>query len=141
MTIELHQLPDWIDWDKVMTKERYASGHEDVMRSIFRNPVKVIAEWVEDDYQGEEAFAYQFPDGSIVLITDYFGSCSGCDSWEGASDNEARAMIESLVHSARIKPSIDAALVFCNEEALNDASEYPFKACNNLVDQLRKLVN
>ena len=131
-------LDTWIDWPAVMAAPRYSGGHDDVMTSIFKPPARVIASWVEDDYQGDEAFAYLFPDGTVAILTDYFGSCGGCDSWEDATDADAREMVRALVHSARLKPSIDAALVYCAEE-IDDASEYPMRAAANLVNPLRAL--
>ena len=104
--MNLAQLDSWIDWDGVMAAPRYAGGHSEVMCELFRLPVEIIASYIQDDYQGEEAFAYRFPDGSVVLITDWFGSCSGCDMWEDSTDEEARAMVLALVHNARIKPSM-----------------------------------
>jgi hypothetical protein len=113
------ELEKYIDWDLVIKQPRYAGGHEDVMFNIFGKNASVIAHWIEDDYQGSEAFAYQFPDGSVVLITDYFGSCSGCDAWEDATDEDAKGMIRDMVSSSRVFSNIKDAIVFC-EGFVND---------------------
>lgn len=70
-------LKDWIDWESVLKVSRYAGGHSEVMERLFMG-AEVIAFWIEDDWQGEEAFAYRMPYGAIVVVTDSFGSCSGC---------------------------------------------------------------
>ena len=121
-----------------MKQDRYAGGHEDIMKNIFGNNAKVIASWIEDDCQGSEAFAYQFNDGIIVLATDYFGSCSGCDSWEDATDEEARGNIREIVSSSRVFLSIKEALFFCQGDL--KGFEYPFDSCSNLVEQLKRVV-
>ena len=132
-------LPLWINWPAVLAAPRYAGGHEEVMEAIFKPPVTVIARWVEDGYSGSVAFAYRFPDGAIVFLTDYFGSCPGCDEWEGADDGKVTSMVTSLIHSARMRPDLDSAIAFCTEEASNDASEFPFAACRHLAPQLEAL--
>ena len=131
------ELEKYIDWDLVMKQDRYAGGHEEIMKNIFGNNAKVIASWIEDDYQGSEAFAYQFNDGTVVLVTDYFGSCSGCDAWEDATDEEARVNITEVVSSARVFSTVKEALSFCQGDL--KGFEYPFDSCSNLVEQLKPL--
>jgi hypothetical protein len=121
-----------------MKQSRYAGGHEDVMFNIFGRNASVIAHWIDDDYQGSEAFAYQFSDGSVVLITDYFGSCSGCDAWEDSSDEDARGMIRDMVSSSRLFSNINDAITFC--EGNLKGFEYPFESCSNLVNMLKDKV-
>lgn len=127
-------IKDQVDWQKVMSAPGYAGGHEEVMKSLFGDNAKVIAEYIEDDYQGTEAFAYEFPDGTVAILTDYFGSCSGCDSWEDSSDEDARKMIESLVHSTRIFPAKQQAAEW-SATVEDRAEDYPFYAARNLVFQ------
>jgi hypothetical protein len=121
-----------IDWDKVMNVDRYAGGHIEVMEAIFGDRAQIIARYVEEDYQGTEAFAYEFPDGTIAIITDYFGSCSGCDAWEGAADEEARNMIRSLAIDARLFPNRQEAREFC-ETGCKTAEQWCMQAAENLV--------
>lgn len=131
MTTTKQSLLDSVDWPTVMAAPRYAGGHADVMRSIWPQAT-VVAAYIQDDYQGTEAFAYEFPDGSVAILTDWFGSCSGCDSWEDAPDEEARRMVTALVTSARLFPSLTEAAEWC-KTAGDDASDYPFRAARNLV--------
>lgn len=76
------------------------------------------------------ATAFKFPDGTVVIMTDYYGSCSGCDSWEDASDDEARTMVTGIVTSARVFASVEEARTFCRDP--KDAEDYPFYAASNL---------
>ena len=131
------ELEKLIDWELVMKQPRYAGGHDDIMRNIFGSNAKVIAEWIEDDYQGYEAFAYQFKDGSIVIATDYFGSCSGCDAWEDATDDDAKELITEIVSSSRLFDNIDSAIRFCDGNL--KGFHYPFESAKHLVEQLKKI--
>lgn len=127
-------LMDDIDWKSAMNAPRYSGGHEEVMRQLFKSG-KVIAEWVQDDHEGEEAFAYEFPDGYVAVITDYFGCCIGCDSWERAPDSAAKAMVSSMVSSARMFGSRHEAAHFC--ETVDERTEdYSHSAARHLVEQL-----
>lgn len=107
-TDELQKL---IDWTAIMPMSRYAGGHDDQMEGLFKN-AKVIAHWNEGDYQGSVATCVQLEDGRFAIYNDYYGSCSGCDSWEDASDEEVRKMCIDLANSA---------LVF---ESLSDVKEF-----------------
>ena len=130
---------DSVDWEKVISAPRFAGGHTEVMLAIFGNKAVVIAEYFENDYQGTEAFAYRFSDGTIAILTDWFGSCPGCDSWEDSSDEDARNMIRSLVTSARIFSDLYQAIEFCTTVE-DDAMEYPFHAARELVSQLKEQI-
>lgn len=127
---------DSINWETVMLVPRYAGGHTEVLDAIFREKAKIAASWLEDDYDGTVIYAYEFPDGTHALISDSFGSCSGCDAWEDSTDEEARAMIQSLVSSARLFPSRDELIAYC-ETGCRDPAEYHFRSATNLVESLR----
>jgi hypothetical protein len=126
---------DSVDWDSVMKAPRYAGGHEDVMRTMFGHKAQVIGEYVEDHYDGVEAFAYEFYDGTIAIITDSFGSCVGCDYWEDATDEEARNMVRELAINARLFPNRVEAREFC-AHGTDAAEQWTMRAAKNLVDAL-----
>lgn len=127
-------LEKYIDWELLEKQPRYAGGHEDIMKNIFGSNAVVIADWIEDDYQGEEAFAYQFPDGTVVIITDYFGSCSGCDAWEDSTIEEMKDLVRAMVSSSKVFNTIQEAITFCEQE--HESFDYPFDSCKNLVKTL-----
>ena len=133
------ELIDEINWDATLAAEKYAGGHEEVMRAIFEGRADVVAFWIEDSYDGEEAFAYLFPDGSVVIVTDYFGSCSGCDMWDdNPSESEIRVAIGAIVRAARIFDDLDAAIEFCKSETVR-AEHFPMRAAKHLTGQLESI--
>lgn len=134
------QVVDAINWDAAMSAERCAYGHVEVMDVMFRG-ASVIATWVdEDSYRGDVAYAYEFADGTVAIVTDSFGSCSGCDSWVDATEDEARAMIHELASSARLFENRESAAVFCERDA-GQPEHYLFSSAANLVGQLRGEAN
>jgi len=119
-----------------MKAERCASGHSDVMEKIFyNNCAVVIASWIEDNYQGGEAYAYLFKDGYLVIIQDSFGSCSGCDSWEDASDQDAERLIRAMVNSSKIFKNIDEAINYIEKP---NESDYYGQYLININNDLKK---
>lgn len=143
----MKMLSNFLDWEKIFRQPRYAGGHEEVMRVLFRGAI-VLAEWVERDYQGTEAFAYLLPNteeygelaDKIVILTDYFGSCSGCDSWEDASDKDVKALCMQLANNAHIFSSIKTAIQFLEVEVPGEATLYDCQAAIHLIEPLRKLL-
>lgn len=134
MSTKKLNLESLIDWDTVMAQPRYAGGHEEVMRNIFGKNAEVIAWWSENDYQGTIAIAYRFPNGEVAVMTDYYGSCSGCDSWEDSSDTNARSMITQLVAGAKHFADIDEAKAWLlNIDANEKPWEFPWNAAANLA--------
>lgn len=129
--MEKSQLLELINWPAVLAAPRYAGGHSDVMRAIFEGQAAIVDHYTENDYQGTLAIAYQFGDGSVAIITDYFGSCSGCDAWEDATDEDATTMVRALVTNARVFRDADAARAFCKGNM--DAEDYPFYAAASLT--------
>ena len=104
------ELQKIIDWDAIMPMSRYAGGHDEQMKGLFKN-VTVIAHWNEQDYQGQVATCVKFNDGKFKdhfgIYNDYYGSCSGCDAWEDASDEDVRKMCIDLSNGTYIFKSLD----------------------------------
>jgi hypothetical protein len=98
ITSEMQKL---IDWPAIMKMERYAGGHDEQMKGLFKGAT-VIAHWNEGDYQGMVATCVRLEDGRIAIYNDYYGSCSGCDSWEGASSEDVKSMCIDLANGAHI---------------------------------------
>lgn len=108
-------LKDRLDWERIMAQPRNADGHTEVMDVLFKN-AEVIAHCVESDYQGEqgdEGYVYRLRDtGQIVIVSDSFGSCPGCDAWVNCSDEEARRLCVALANNAHVFDSIEDAISF-----------------------------
>lgn len=127
------ELTNLIDWPTVLNQPRYAGGHEEVMKNIFGKGSEVIAWWSEESYSGTVAVAHKLQDGRIVVMTDYYGSCSGCDSWSYAETEEAIKMINDLVNHAQVFNSIEDAKEWCDDiDSISKPYEYPFEAAQNL---------
>ena len=133
----MRDLEQLIDWPHVMKQPRYAGGHEEVMRGVFGEGSEVLAWWHKQDYAGTVAIAHGLSDGRVVVMTDYYGSCSGCDAWENADDENARKQILDLVHHAKVFATVEKAAEWCaNVDPKTEPSEYPFEVAVHLVAQL-----
>lgn len=117
------ELQKHIDWDAIMPMSRYAGGHDEQMRGLFKNAT-VVAHWNEGDYSGMVATCVKFNDGKFIgmfgIYNDYYGSCSGCDSWEGASDDDVRKMCIDLSNGTYIFKSIEDVKAFLREPTDDD---------------------
>jgi len=128
---------DSINYEAALAAPRCAGGHTEVMHSLFKDSAIIIAEYTEEDYQGEIAFAYQFPDGTVCIITDYYGSCSVCDAWDGASDEDVKYLIKSMVSSSRVFRNRAEAVEYCGVEC-QKPFEYSHHVAVNLLEQLKE---
>lgn len=130
-----------IDWENIMQMERYAGGHDDQMKGLFKDAT-VIAHWNEGDYQGMVATCVQIPDGHFVIYNDYYGSCSGCDSWENASDQEVKAMCINLANGAYIFQSLADVKEFLISVINDDKVSFDWNECaKSLLNEITKYTN
>jgi hypothetical protein len=109
------RLQDLIDWDSIIPMDRYAGGHDAQMRGLFKGAT-VLAHWNEGDWQGQVATMAKLSDGRIVVYDDYYGSCSGCDAWEDATDQTVRKLCIDLANGARIFDSQEEAVEWLKSE-------------------------
>jgi len=120
-------LKDMLDWDKIMIQPRYAGGHTEIMESLFKDSM-VIAEYCSGDYQGMVGYIYAVwygPDFfKLVVLTDYYGSCSGCDSWEDADDESVKNMCVTLANNAHMFDTPEELEKFLGEEVPSDEGAY-----------------
>jgi Fe-S cluster biogenesis protein NfuA len=113
--IQTDTLQEQLDWDNLMKMPRYAGGHDKQMQGLFKN-AKVIGHWNEGDWSGEVATCVQLEDKRFAIYNDYYGSCSGCDSWESATDKTVKAMCISLANSAYVFESLEDVIEFLSSE-------------------------
>lgn len=132
---------------KLMNKEellklsRYAGGHDEHMQNLIKGS-KVIAHWNEGDYQGQVATCLLLPDGTYMIFNDYYGSCSGCDSWEDASDEDILKMCQDLIYDSDIFNSLEDVKVFLSQEKFdkyswNRSSKRLLKEINKSEEDLK----
>ena len=90
----------------------YAGGQLEALRFYLDKKVKILAEYMEDDYQGE-CFAILDFEGTIVIWRDSFGSCSGCD---GLEDEDGYDYIKLTLQEGNTRQfdSIDEAKEYVN---------------------------
>jgi hypothetical protein len=103
-----------IDWEKIMPMSRNAGGHDEQMTGLFKGAA-VIGHWNEGDYQGTVATCVKLPDGRFAIYNDSYGSCSGCDSWEDATDDEVKSMCITLANDAYVFETIDGVREFLRD--------------------------
>lgn len=108
------ELQNLIDWKNIYKMPRYAGGHDEQMKGLFIG-AKVIAHWKQDEYQGVVATCVKIPDGRYLLYNDFFGSCSGCDAWEDATDEEVKNLCITLANSAYIFASLKDVVTFLSQ--------------------------
>lgn len=106
--IQTTDLQELIDWDSIMAMYRCAGGHDDQMKGLFKGAI-VLGHWNEGNYQGSVATCVRLGDNRVAIYNDYYGSCSGCDSWEDATDDEVRKLCIDLSNSAYIFPDLESA--------------------------------
>ncbi len=73
------------DWRK--DRPWYAGEQLSALRFYLNEKVKILADFMEDDYSGD-CFAILVFEDTIVLWRDSFGSCTGCDALEGNNGYE-----------------------------------------------------
>ena len=118
-----------INWNDLMPLSRDAGGHDEHMKKLFRGAV-VLAHWNEGDYSGEVATAVKLEDGRFAYYSDNYGSCSGCDAWEGANDNEIRFLCEELAKDTKTFNTMNEMLASLDAEKREFADE--------LAEKIRK---
>ena len=104
-------LQNLIDWENIMKMDRYAGGHDEQMCGLFKG-AEVLGHYNSGDYQGTVATCVKLKlprkrKPSFIIYNDYYGSCSGCDSWEDADDNDVRTMCISLANGAYVFDSLE----------------------------------
>lgn len=134
------KLAERIDWETIMPMDRYAGGHDDQMCGLLKD-VTVLGHWNEGDYQGMVATCVQLNDTKeVVIYNDYYGSCSGCDAWEDASDDDVRLMCRQLACGAYIFKDMTDCIEFLKnpDSAIN--YEWIHSGCaEGLISEINKV--
>ncbi len=117
------KLIDRIDWENIMKMDRCSGGHDEQMRGLLKN-VTVFGHWNEGYYQGTVATCVMLMDTcETVIYNDYYGSCSGCDAWEDASDEDVVRLCKQLAAGAYIFANIHDCIEFLEKIASMDETE------------------
>lgn len=111
MTTTNADLIEMIDIDRILKMSRYAGGHDEQMKGLLKDVI-VWVHWNEGDYEGNVATIVGLETGEVVVYSDYYGSCSGCDAWEDASDEDVKRMCIQLAGTAKIFKNLKEAILF-----------------------------
>ena len=134
------KLQSLIDWKNIMKMERWAGGHDEQMKGLFKD-VEVIAHWNDGDYQGQVASCVKLPTNEYVIYNDFYGSCSGCDAWEGACDDDVRTMCIGLANSAFIFKSLEDVKVFLSTQTSENKESHFDWTWDNIGENLLDSIN
>ena len=120
---------------ELLKMPRYAGGHDDQMQGLIKD-AKVIGHWNEGDYQGSVATCIKVISGEFIIYNDYYGSCSGCDSWEDANDEEVIKMCNDLIYTSKIFNTLKEVKIFLSQERFNS---YSWEGCSkHLLEKISK---
>lgn len=133
-----YPLIDHVSMEKLLKLPRNSGGHTEILNNLFIDG-EVIASVVQNDYQGEEVYIYHLQDGHFVVVTDSFGSCSGCDSWEDCSDFDVPRLIQAILNNAITLPDMTNLLRFLIDAASDSATYYFIsESAPELAEQLEQ---
>ena len=101
--------------EELLKMGRYSGGHDDQMKGLIKG-AEVIGHYNEGDYQGEVATCLLLPDGTYMVYIDYYGSCSGCDAWEGANNEDVIKMCQDLIYTSHLFNTLEEVEVFLSDD-------------------------
>ena len=114
-----------INFKEIMSLERDMKGHEEQMKKLFLDS-KVIAYHLDSALSGgDAATVVLMPDGAFGLYDDYFGTCSGCDSWINAGDEKAKYLCKAIASNAKFFSSLEDIVEYLDEEINNSVHNWP----------------
>jgi hypothetical protein len=116
---------------------RYAGGHDDHMKGLVKDS-KVIGHWNEGDYQGQVATCLLLNDGTYMVYTDYYGSCSGCDAWEDASDESILKMCQDLIYTSHLFNSLEEVKEYLLEMSRKESKYNSDNEFRGLLEEIEK---
>lgn len=108
----------------------YCKNSQYVYFNLFNPPINRIFYWNEEDFQGMIYSVYEY-ENTFIFLSGSFGSCSGCDYWEGTRTlDELNAKLDKIFNNLTFYNSLseiskteftkythpDAILAFTNFE-------------------------
>lgn len=104
-----------INSEEILKLYRSEGGHLDALSILFKD-AELIAVFHEDDYSGQESVCVKL-DNEFIIYNDYFGSCSGCDSWCELTDKETIDCCVTIANNALIFQKIEDVIDFLTDES------------------------
>jgi len=112
---------------------RWGAGSQlEALRFYFDKKVKILAEFIEDDYSGECGAILQV-DGKCFIWRDCFGSCSGCDALE---DKNGYEYIKATMTSVKEFETVGEVKAFLIKKAM--VSYFQGEGADELLNKLIK---
>lgn len=146
-------LQNLIDWENIMEMDRCARGHNEQMCGLFKN-AEVLGHYNSGDCQGTVATCVKLKlprkrKPSFIIYNDYYGTCSGCDSWKDADDDDVRSMCISLANSAYVFDSLEDVKEFLRTGETHEQGDDRFvsyrwakddynNVCSGLLEAIEK---
>lgn len=97
----------------------------------------IIWEDSEADYQGHATILAKTPDGKFWLYEWFYGSCSGCDSWEAAEMTDEQIEAEMRDQSAVFDDAEEMLLFLSNRQpVVTESREYDTGGLAGMLDVL-----
>jgi len=131
------ELYKMINSDNLLKMNRFAGGHDKQMKGLIKD-AEVIAHFNEGDYQGMVATILKVDNDTFIVYSDYYGSCSGCDAWEDATDENIMEMCKNLVYTCKIFPSLNEVITFLNTQDSNFGETCSLGLLNDLKQAEKK---
>lgn len=122
----------FINFEEIMPLERNVGGHEEQMKKLFMYTL-LIAYQKDEGCSGHEAVCTLMPDGYYGLYSYYFGTCSGCDPWIDATDEEVRHLCKTIASNAKFFKNLDDVV-----EYLDEINDYTLDWPMEMKDQILK---
>lgn len=116
----LVQREDAEDWEDQYEITGHAGGHLHLLKYALPG-IEIIASAYVGDYQGSEAMAFRLPDGRFGVVSSYYGSCSGCDAFDGVEGERLVELCQSVLRDTLVFTYFEEMLAFLSKD---DHDEY-----------------
>jgi hypothetical protein len=124
----VEMLKDFLDWQAI---DNAKGDQGNTLSNLFINGI-VLASVSTEDWQGYLGYAYLVygytKTVKIVVLSDSYGSCSGCDQWQAIADNyDSKAihqMCINLANDAHAFDSIEEAISWLREAGKDSSNHY-----------------
>jgi hypothetical protein len=96
-----------------------AGGHMHIVPKLFKGAT--LNSYVSTkDYQGTELVIINTIDDEYLMCTDFYGSCSGCDAWEGATNEDILILSKNFITNGFVFRSLSDIFSFLEILENND---------------------
>lgn len=122
MIFNHYKLQDLVDNNKEELYKQYLKENyldrSDCLDYLLNHP-QCISYKYDGYYQGQCGWAFLLEDDiGILLVSDYFGSCSGCDAYEASTGfDDYFELTRTIIYNGHLCENVDDAIRYINEES------------------------